>query len=123
MIAVSASTNGDASHVDHFTNGTDSTNGHSSIPSEDDDSPQDANKMPSMFINDHEFSQSTLKGLSKLRKNRQFCDVILQVERRECVVERACFANLFWRGSVCLGRQDGNSGSPSDPGLLFALPV
>jgi hypothetical protein len=36
-------------------------------------------RTPSMIFTDAEFNSSTLQGLSKLRKNRQFCDVILQV--------------------------------------------
>ena len=38
-------------------------------------------KVPSMVVDDHEFHPSSLLGLSKLRKNRQFCDVILQVQQ------------------------------------------
>lgn len=85
-------TNGDVSPHDQYANGTETMNGAHSIPSEDDDdNSQDESKAPSMVVNDQEFSQSMMKGLSKLRKNRQFCDVILQVS----VVLLSIFVHVF----------------------------
>ena len=53
----------------------------SSCEDDSDDNPDDESgkKVPSMVVDDQEFNPSTLLGLSKLRRNRQFCDVILQV--------------------------------------------
>lgn len=94
MGAATATTNGDASPVDMpgrrlYTNGdVEETNGarhqvkHQHTSSDDDDVPDDDDSIhmaPSMMIVDVEFNSGTLQGLSKLRKNRQFCDVILQV--------------------------------------------
>ena len=47
----------------------------------EDEGPDDELKAPSMLIFDQEFNHGTLQGLSKLRKNRQFCDVVLQVTK------------------------------------------
>lgn len=95
MGAATATTNGDASPVDLpgrrlYTNGdVEEKNGashqakHQHTSSDDDDVPDDDDSIhmaPSMLIMDVEFNSGTLQGLSKLRKNRQFCDVILQVE-------------------------------------------
>ena len=90
--ATATTTNGDASPVDMpgrrlYANGGEEKNGashhtkqHHQHSSEDDEGPDDESIMtPSMFITDVEYNSSTLQGLSKLRKNRQFCDVILQV--------------------------------------------
>lgn len=88
--ATATTTNGDASPVDMpgrrlYANGAEEKNGAShhhkhQHSSEDDDGPDDDSVMtPSMVITDVEYNSSTLQGLSKLRKNRQFCDVILQV--------------------------------------------
>ena len=55
----------------------------SSCEDDSDAGPDDESgkKVPSMVVDDHEFHPSSLLGLSKLRKNRQFCDVILQVKQ------------------------------------------
>ena len=57
----------------------------SSCEDDSDDGPDDESgkKVPSMVVDDHEFHPSSLLGLSKLRKNRQFCDVILQVKKNK----------------------------------------
>lgn len=49
---------------------------------EDDDSPGDVNRPPALLVADVDHDASPLRGLYKLRKNRSFCDVILQVEHR-----------------------------------------
>lgn len=89
--ATATATNGDASPVDMhgrrlYVNGEQEKNNgqqqklQHARSSEDDDVPDDESVLaPSMIINDVEFNSSTLLGLSKLRKNRQFCDVVLQV--------------------------------------------
>lgn len=46
---------------------------------EDDDSAGDVNQPPSLIVADLDNATSPLRGLYKLRKNRSFCDVILQV--------------------------------------------
>lgn len=90
--ATVTTTNGDASPVDLpdrrlYTNGGEKNGAGHRHPSsrssdQDDDEPDDDSVMaPSMTIVDVEFNSSTLQGLSKLRKNRQFCDVVLQVMR------------------------------------------
>lgn len=94
-MGAATATNGDSSPVDIpgrrlYANGGEEKNGasrhykhkQSSRSSDDDDVPDDDSIMertPSMIFTDAEFNSSTLQGLSKLRKNRQFCDVILQV--------------------------------------------
>ena len=52
--------------------------GHGLSQSED-NSPDDEIKAPPMMVSDLEYNPWTLQGLSKLRRNRQFCDVVLQV--------------------------------------------
>ena len=98
-MGAATATNGDATPVDipgrrmYANGGEEKKNGaslhhkhqHSSRSSDDDDVPDDDSIMertPSMIFTDAEFNSSTLQGLSKLRRNRQFCDVILQV----CVI-------------------------------------
>lgn len=94
-MGAATATNGDSSPVDIpgrrlYANGAEEKNGasrhhkhkQSSRSSDDDDVPDDDSIMertPAMIFTDAEFNSSTLQGLSKLRKNRQFCDVILQV--------------------------------------------
>jgi len=114
-MGAATATNGDATPVDIpgrrlYANGGDEKNGaslhhkhqHSSRSSDDDDVPDDDSIMertPSMIFVDAEFNSSTLQGLSKLRKNRQFCDVILQV----CVIitlfiiRLLFYGGFFWR--------------------------
>lgn len=95
--ATTTTTSGDASPTDVpdrglYTNGGDKANDNADkgkaltkqhykqLSAEDDECPaEDAQKAPSLTISDTEYTSGTLHGLSKLRKNRQFCDVILQV--------------------------------------------
>lgn len=79
----------------------DGANGHSPdhrspkdqpIIEEDDDSPGDVNRPPALVIADLDHDASPLRGLYKLRKNRSFCDVILQVTSRTYVMS-ATFAS------------------------------
>ncbi len=57
----------------------DVSNGNSTGIQSADNSPDDEIKVPSLVISDLDYNPWTLQGLSKLRRNRQFCDVILQV--------------------------------------------
>lgn len=108
-MGAATATNGDATPVDipgrrmYANGGEEKKNGaslhhkhqHSSRSSDDDDVPDDDSIMertPSMIFTDAEFNSSTLQGLSKLRKNRQFCDVILQVGTWEIPAHRVILA-------------------------------
>lgn len=72
-----------------YVNGLNEANhGHES----EDEAPEDNTKPPSMLICDPEFSPGTLAALSKLRKNRQFCDVLLQVGTWEIPAHRVVLA-------------------------------
>lgn len=108
--ATATTTNGETSPVDmpgrrFYTNGgVEEKNGggashhqkHQHSSSDDDDGPDDdsIHMAPSMTIVDVEFNSGTLQGLSKLRKNRQFCDVILQVWT--ILMNVVCFVFYFF---------------------------
>lgn len=59
---------------------------------EDDDGPGDANKPPALVVADVDNGTGPLRGLYKLRKNRSFCDVILQVGTWEIPAHRVILA-------------------------------
>lgn len=74
-----------------YVNGLNEANhGHES----EDEAPEDNTKPPSMLICDPEFSPGTLAALSKLRKNRQFCDVLLQVRQLFNLLQSRTFASI-----------------------------
>jgi len=64
------------------------TGGHQS----EDNSPDDELAIPSLTVSDLEHNPWSLQGLSKLRRNRQFCDVILQVGKWEIPAHRVILA-------------------------------
>ena len=49
---------------------------------EDDDTEVIKNEMPEFNWEDKSFSKQTLIALNKMRKNKQFCDVILRVRSK-----------------------------------------
>ena len=49
---------------------------------EDDDTEVVKNEMPEFNWEDKSFSKQTLIALNKMRKNKQFCDVILRVRSK-----------------------------------------
>ena len=49
---------------------------------EDDDTEVVKNEMPEFNWEDKNFSKQTLIALNKMRKNKQFCDVILRVRSK-----------------------------------------
>jgi len=72
-----------------YVNGLNEANhGHES----EDEAQEDNTKPPSMLVQDEEFSNGTLPALSKLRRNRQFCDVLLQVGTWEIPAHRVILA-------------------------------
>lgn len=81
MAMGAVTTSGDTPPGGQYANDTEKVHDDVGHVSED-DSPHDENKAPPMVITDSDFNHITLKGLSKLRKSRTFCDVILQVRMR-----------------------------------------
>ena len=55
---------------------------HHTMEAEDDDTEVVKNEMPAFHWEDKNFMKQTLKALNKMRKNKQFCDVILRVSFR-----------------------------------------
>ena len=55
---------------------------HHTMEAEDDDTEVVKNEMPPFHWEDKNFMKQTLKALNKMRKNKQFCDVILRVSFR-----------------------------------------
>lgn len=82
---------------------------HMSVVIEDDDSPGDANKPPPLVVTDLDNGTSPLRGLYKLRKNRSFCDVILQVASHESPF---CCGRVLGERNQCPDSLPFKSGSP-----------
>lgn len=75
-----------------YVNGLNEANhGHES----EDEAQEDNTKPPSMIVCDQEFSSGTLAALSKLRKNRQFCDVLLQVYSTDCLTQSNSLSSIW----------------------------
>jgi influenza virus NS1A-binding protein len=91
-MAMGASNNGDGAQDSGNCLYANGLNGNSHDLQSEDEGPDDDVKAPSMFIADLEFNPGTLQGLSKLRKNRQFCDVLLQVGTWEIPAHRVILA-------------------------------
>ena len=69
---------------------------HQTMEAEDDDTEVVKNEMPPFHWEDKNFMKQTLKALNKMRKNKQFCDVILRVSFR-----------LYFRLDVITHRKQG----------------
>ena len=79
------------------------TGGHQS----EDNSPDDELAIPSLMVSDLEHNPWSLQGLSKLRRNRQFCDVILQVTNSLPAHTTSDLAfNSIGRADACPFRQN-----------------
>ena len=52
------------------------------MEAEDDDTEVVKNEMPGFYWEDKNFLRQTLQALNKMRKNKQFCDVILRVRNQ-----------------------------------------
>jgi len=59
---------------------------------EDDDTEVVKNEMPEFNWEDKNFSKQTLIALNKMRKNKQFCDVILRIGKQDITAHRLVLA-------------------------------
>jgi len=77
----------------------------------EDEALEDNTKAPSMSVHDADFSPGTLLALSKLRRNRQFCDVLLQVGTWEIPAHRVILACCSPYLFELFSTDDGGKGS------------
>ena len=72
--------NGSSHHLNHLNGHQDHQHHqHQHHNQSEDNSPDDGDSKQPMSVSDVDHSPLFLQGLSKLRRNRQFCDVVLQV--------------------------------------------
>jgi len=94
---------------------------HQTMEAEDDDTEVVKNEMPPFHWEDKNFMKQTLKALNKMRKNKQFCDVILRIGKQDIMAHRVVLAAVSPYFAELFSSDHGSRKEVEGGGIIYEM--